>query len=246
MYFQGKKNGGAVTFLSHDFFESVASTIPPIKNPVYVYNLPFTVSADRIREALEYSIGVPDDIQIFDIRKKSTTPKDIHAFHLVSPINAIIRFDSDTSFNKACMIENKLFGILCHSSKQEGSRQMFLEPAHRKRKLVFSCFPESMTLSDFTSMLTPRLHALGLHGELKMGNQIVPSSLLGQLVSVQFPSFETALHVHTELRSHPVAPGILPMFISMRTKWNESIGEYTDAKVLPRVYAPFFNLASIS
>lgn len=256
-YFAKKKRADTDRFrrlrLVGDVDEMV---VPDARSFVYVYNLPFRVNDEVIRNALASSIGTPDEITIYDVRGATamanpSVPTNWEDYHLASPLNALIRFSSIDQYSKACLLENKLFGVLCKASvvkpKQEKSRMMFLEPADRKRLLLFTGFG-NLTLSAFRSVLEERLARIGITGQVEVSSKgdkkTDPESedLTGTIVSMKFPSFPIALHAFRNLQADPIVSGVLPAFMCTRTRWSPERRTFEEGDALPRVLDPLVSV----
>ena len=215
---------------------------------VYVYNLPMRVNETLVREAL-CNIGTPESVYIYDTRgielvfvpgKASKVnrpkPKKVHdPWRVGSPVNAIVRFESEVAHRKAVQIENKLFGVLCKSLNEsvDGQRPMYIESASVKKLLVFTGFTTPSSLTDFMLSLSIELARAGI----KLGEP-TPSPISETLlntkacVSIQFPSFSIAFAAFQHLRSVKSLPSTIVAFNMLRSKWNvvdpDQPGEYRD------------------
>ncbi len=250
-YFRDKSGKDLTRFRSLRLQGEVSDLVfPDSSHYVYAYNLPFHVNEDVIRNALAGSIGTPDAISIYDMRgtlapKHPILPKNLNEFHLASPMNALLHFPKAEAYNKACLIENKLFGVLCKysvtkSKQSEKSRMMFLEPADGKRTLLFSGFPRNTSLETFKNLLEGRLRKMGIGGNLSMPPESMKSDvcIAGTIVSLILPSFNMALHAFKAFREDRLLPSVLPSFVCVRTRWNSKAQIFLDYNGLPRVFDP--------
>ena len=183
---------------------------------VYVYNLPFGVTEEDIRNSL-CNVGQPSEVTVYDARGGV---KDCRSQIWIrnSPIHGVLKFDSKCQFSKATRIENKLFGILCKSRNE--SRTMLLESAERKKALVFSNY-QSNTFRDILEILEGHgsVHSENISDDLSVNMK--HGSLL-----VEFERFGDAFKVFKELQGNPKIRSGAMHFNLYRSKWME--GGYFD------------------
>jgi hypothetical protein len=209
---------------------------------VYILNLPLRVSEQSIRDAL-VNVGSPSEIFIYDTRgipvvstdgvkrpmgKKRETEEQ---FRLSSPVNAVVRFNSIAEYERAIKLENKLFGILCKSTDLviDGNRTMFIEPAERKRNIIISNIPKTIKIDELKHQVESTIARSNTLVDPIVS--IEESSLDGERVCIEFPTFESAYKFLKSCRTGSgfLNAGEVVSFTPFRTAWSARNGQFTDS-----------------
>jgi hypothetical protein len=223
-------------------------SIQPHPYTCYIYNLPLRVDEATIRAAL-CNVGDPDEVFLYDTRgipvqsgSLAQKPRKSHKkishespwMRFASPVNAIVKFNSESAFSRATTLQNKLFGIQCRSTDRaiDNDRPMLIEPANLKRHLLVSGFPKSMTWEDFKNQFESITD-----GVLDLANdQVAYSSFNGscmheQRLDINVLSFGVGYEVLKRLHknNHLLPSGVVVAFSRLRTNWVEADGQFSDA-----------------
>lgn len=197
----------------------------------YAYNVPNGASEQDVKEAL-WSVGAPVEVSIYSFEcPRSRTPGK-RSRRVSSRTNALLRFESLESLLSSTNDEAKLFGVLCKSSDSslDGPRTMFLEPAERKRVLVFSMLSSDRSVDAFLDFLKDGIEEGGLGSASLEKEKDGSFDRSKTLVGITFPSFETAVAVFKFFRAKYPERNV--MFSALRTKWED--GAYTDMATFTR------------
>ena len=230
-----------------------ASSFPELASHPYtcfIYNLPLRVNEERIRAALR-SIGDPTDIYLYDTRgipvvsgsseivtrKQTRSKSPSHAatsswMRFASPVNAIVRFNSEDEFLRASRLENKLFGIQCRSTdlSVDSDRAMVMEPAFPKTHLLITGFPKGMIWSEFKSYFESITDGtLTLSSEQPPFSSFNQSDMFEQRLDLTCGSFEMAFEILKRSRSSPLHPSIVTAFSCFRSRWVDQDKKFADS-----------------
>lgn len=178
---------------------------------VYAYNLPLAVSEVQVRQAL-CNIGNPDSVFVYDVLAGGPQVKN----SLYSSMNAVLGFSKfDTEgFEKATLLQNRLFGILCKSAIPKGeARPMFLEAAFRKVFLIATTRSVEPNLFEhFQDVFLPsEIFGKDVRVSLTEEKKSEPPQKSSDKsandfrhVSLKFPSFESAFQALRFFRNNPI------------------------------------------